>query len=125
MSWATTNWYWIVAVLLLIYPMIYGVLCVGISLLEGFEKDPRLVVPKTFWNDVVRYKSYSSGLSWSMLLVNKWQRFCLLITLFFVWGYVIFLVTWGLGWILGRMWNLLVSAYQWFIEIAKRLWEAL
>jgi len=114
------NW-WMIAILVAVFliPVFVGLLTFCYASIEGFDVKYRSTSYKAFWQDIVREKKDSWDPWWLRVLFCKYGRLCLLISLFFIWGYATLLIGWVFGWGVGRCWCLIKTIWHGISAIYK------
>ena len=120
------NWYWFALGLLLLPAFCQQMLfSVVFGAVIGFEGDKYSETPYKygiFFKESVRQGGgYATG--WKRIFENKFNRLINLVTLYWMWGYVLLLlayaagiiVRWiwqGLSWFFGGLWRLISAVYN-------------
>ncbi len=112
-------WAMVLVVAIFIFPSILGLVFLGIAFKMGFEA-PKVgdLSYRYFWQ-AIRTQTDSSDSWWERLLFHKYSRMTFLVSLFFVWGYIIEIFGWGSGWAVGRCWCLIKTIWHGISAIYK------
>ncbi len=120
------NW-WVIAILVAVFliPVFVGLLTFCYASIEGFDVKYRSTSYKAFWQDIVREKKDSWDPWWLRVLFCKYGRLCLLISLFFIWGYATLLIGWVFGWLCGIIWRFICAVGSGIGKSLKKVYEAI
>ena len=114
----------LVAVFLI--PAILGVICFLVAIKAGFmEPKVKDLSYRSFWRDIVRNVPESRDSWWARILFCKYNRLSFIVSLFFVWGYVLLIFGWAIGWLSGIIWRFICAVGSGIGKGLKKVYEAI
>ena len=108
-------WMWVLVALALI-PLGWGLFVFAVQLYSSARGEECVERYHCFWEYCVRLDRDSYHRGWAKLFYNKFMRLLMIVSLYFVWGYVLVLLGLALGWlfkiIFGNLWKGIKALYN-------------
>lgn len=127
-SFVVENWYWVLLGIILLPSLCWQLLVsvvsgVGDGLqIESFNT--RFLKYSEFWKWGVRQRGWSNETGWGRILSNKFTRIVNLVSLFWIWGYVLFLVTFAISRFLKWIYKLVAFLVLSVLACIRKVWKA-
>ena len=127
-SFVVENWYWVLLGIILLPSLCWQVLAsvvsgVGDGLqIESFNT--RFLKYSEFWTWGIRQKGWSKETGWGRIISNKFTRIVNLVSLFWIWGYVLFLVTFAISRFLKWIYKLVAFLVLSVLACIRKVWKA-
>lgn len=110
------NWMWIgggIAGFLFVIPTLFWGIAPGVVAIICYDDMEETLDYRRYWGDIVRQEGFSHighgmwGNLWRFWLSNKTVRIMNILSYMFVWGYLLLLLGYAIGWLIRLIWRAL------------------